>query len=108
MGSRSAPRKLRPATTQEGRENQLISLAYDLAERQLVEGTASSQVITQFLKMGSSREQKEQAKIQNENLLMSAKIDQIASSKKIEEMYEDALNAMRTYSGRPEVGFDHD
>lgn len=91
---------LRPATTPEGRENQLVSLAADLAEKQLREGTASSQVITHFLKMASTREKLEQERLQRENLLLSAKVDQIASAKRIEELYETALNAMRSYAGR--------
>ncbi len=90
----------RPATTDAGRESQLISLAADLAEKQLVEGTASAQVITHFLKLASTREKLEQEKIQKENLLLSAKVDQLASAKRIEELYETALNAMRTYAGR--------
>lgn len=90
----------RPATTSEGRENQLISLAADLAERQLVDGSASSQVITHFLKLASTREKLEQERLQRENLLLSAKVDQISSGKRIEELYETALNAMRQYAGR--------
>lgn len=97
---KKAGRKRRPATTPEGRENQLISLAADLAERQLVSGTASSQVITHFLKLASTREKLEQERLQRENLLLSAKVDQIASSKRIEDLYETALNAMRQYSGQ--------
>jgi hypothetical protein len=98
----------RPATTPEGRENQLISLASDLAERQLAEGTASSQVITHFLKLGSSRERLEQERLQRENLLLSAKVDQMASSRRIEELYETALNAMRQYAGQHVELYDDD
>lgn len=108
MGTKKGPRTPRPARTPEGRENQLISLAADLAERQLREGTASSQVITHFLKLASTRERLEQAKIQNENLLLSAKVDAIASAKKIEELYKQAMNAMRQYSGREVVDYDED
>lgn len=97
---RSTRKPRRPATTPEGRENQLISLAVDLAERQLSDGTAAAQVITHFLKLASTREKLEQARIQQENLLLSAKIDAIASGKRIEELYETALKAMRTYSGQ--------
>lgn len=100
---RKAPR---PATTPEGRENQLISRAIDLAEKQLIEGTASSQVITHFLKLASTREKLEQERLQRENLLLSAKVDQIASAKRIEELYETALNAMRTYAGREVSDYD--
>ncbi len=104
--SKPTRRKRRPATTPEGRENQLISLAADLAEKQLTEGTASSQVITHFLKMASGREKLEREKLQNENLLLAAKVDHMASAKKIEELYEAALNAMRTYAGQDVT--DHD
>jgi hypothetical protein len=103
---RNGHRPGRPATTPEARENQLITLAADLAERQLVEGTASSQVITHFLKLASTREQLEQERLHRENLLLSAKVDQIASSKKIEELYETALNAMRQYAGRNMEAYD--
>lgn len=108
MSPRKAGRTFHPATTPEGRESQLIFLATDLAERQLREGTASSQVITHFLKLASTREQLEQARLQNENLLMAAKIDQIASSKRIEELYETALNAMRQYSGQEVDEYDEE
>jgi hypothetical protein len=93
-------RKHRPATTDEGRESQLISLAWDLAEQQLRKGTASAQVITAFLKLGTKREALEQERLVRENLLLSAKVDAIASAKHIEELYETALNAMREYAGR--------
>lgn len=96
----------RPATTPEGRENQLISRAVDLAEKQLIEGTASSQVITHFLKLASTREKLEQERLQRENLLLSAKVDQIASAKRVEELYETALKAMKTYAGREVDDYD--
>lgn len=108
MAVSKKPRRGRPATTPEGRENQLISRAYDLAERQLIEGTASAQVITHFLKAASSREKLEQERLQRENLLLSAKVEQIASGKRIEELYEQALGAMRQYSGQDSGEFDED
>lgn len=101
MGARK-PRTRRPATTPDGRENQLISLSYDLAERQLADGTASSQVITHFLKAASTRERLEQERLQRENLLLSAKVEQISSAARMEELYEKAIKAMRGYSGQPE------
>lgn len=104
--NRQTRRKRRPATSPEGRENQLISLAADLAEKQLSEGTASAQVITHFLKLASTREKLEQEKLQRENLLLAAKVDQIASAKRIEELYTAALNAMRSYSGQDVVSND--
>lgn len=72
----------------------------------LIEGTASSQVMTHFLKLGSTREKLEQARIENENLLLSAKVDQLASAKRIEELYEEALGAMRAYSGQDTDVYD--
>lgn len=108
MGSKNSRRRQRPATTPEGRENQLISLAADLAERQLVEGTASAQVITHFLKLASTREKLEQERLQRENLLLSARVDQIASGKRIEELYEQALHAMRTYAGQEIEEYDEE
>jgi hypothetical protein len=92
--------RYRPATTLEGRENQLISLASDLAERQLRDGTAPAQVVTHFLKLGTTRERLEQQRLLNENLLLSAKIEQINSSQRMEELYERALGAMREYKGQ--------
>lgn len=104
MGSKR--RQHRPAFTSEGRELQLISLASDLAERQLLEGTASSQVITHFLKLGSTREKLEQARLENENLLLSAKVDSMASAKRTEELVADALKAMRTYTGQDMTDYE--
>ncbi len=89
-----------PATTPEGRENQLVSMAVDLAEKQLADGTASAQVITHYLKLGSTREKLEQERLAKENELLQAKVESMASVKRIEELYETALNAMRTYAGQ--------
>lgn len=95
--SKETPRK--PATTPEGRENQMVSAATDLAEQQIRNGTASSQVITHFLKLGSTREQLEQERLQHENELTRVKIEAIESQKRVEELYMEALSAMRAYSG---------
>lgn len=89
-----------PATTPEARENQLISLAVDLAAKQLIDGTASSQVISHYLKLGSSRERLEQERLVGENALLAAKKEQLASQKRVEEMYGKALDAMRSYAGQ--------
>lgn len=88
-----------PASTPEGREQQMISLADDLAERQLREGTASSQVITHFLKLGTSRERLEQERLRNENLLLEQKQQYMASQAKAEEMMAEVLSAMKRYAG---------
>ena len=97
--SSSSTRKRRPALTPEARENQMIALAVDLAEKQLMEGTASSQVITHFLKLGSSKAELEREKLAMENELIRAKTESIQSQKKMEEVYLHALNAMKRYSG---------
>jgi hypothetical protein len=93
------PSPRRPATTPEGRENQLVSLAVDLAEKQLREGTASSQVISHYLKLGSTREKLEQERLARENELLHAKVEALASQKRIEELYTEAIQAMRSYGG---------
>lgn len=89
----------KPATTPEGRENQLVSAATDLAEEQILNGTASSQVITHFLKLGSTRERLEQERLEHENELTRVKIEALESQKRVEELYAEALNAMRSYAG---------
>lgn len=101
------PKPRRPALTPEARENQLISLAVDLAERQLQEGTASSQVITHFLKLGTTRAELEKEKLERENELLRAKTDAIESSKDMLEMYENAIKAMQRYSGNGGVEDDY-
>ena len=87
-----------PATTPEARERQLIAHAVDLAERQLLEGTASAQVISHYLKLGSSRERLEQERLEEEVGLLRIKAEAIASQKRVEELYSQALDAMRMYS----------
>lgn len=98
----NSKKSIRPALTPESRENQMISLAVDLAEQQLLDGTASSQVITHYLKLGSTREKLERDKLKKENELLKAKAEALQSSKRIEAMYTDAINAMRNYSGQGE------
>ena len=98
----------RPATSEEGREAQLVSLAIDLAERQLAEGNASSQVMTHYLKLGSTREKLEQERLRSENDLLRSKVDQLASAKRVEELYSEALSAMRTYAGQQKENQDYD
>ena len=93
-------RRSAPARTPEERENELIGLSADLAEKQLRAGTASSQVMTHFLKLGSTREALEQERLRNENLKIEAQIEQMASVHRIEELYGEAINAMRLYNGQ--------
>lgn len=86
-----------PAKTVQGRENQLIDLAYDVAERQLLAGTASSQVITQLLKFGTERERLERVRIEQAGILDQAKVEQIANGGRLEELYTNAMDAFRGY-----------
>lgn len=88
-----------PATTPEERENQLILAAEDLAEKQLRSGEASAQVITHYLKLGSSRERLEQARLKNEVALLETKRELMESEKRTETLIADALRAMQTYTG---------
>ena len=100
-------RKMRPALTPEARQNQLIALAVDLVEQRLREGTASSQETTHFLKLGSMKNRLEMEKLEEENKLLKAKTESIQSQKRVEELYAEALNAMRNYAGQS-GGIDDD
>lgn len=97
--STGSTKSIRPALTPEAREKQLISLAMDRAEQQLLDGTASSQVITHFLKLGSEREQMEREKLEEENKLLRAKTKAIESAEDMKGLYDKAIKAMRGYAG---------
>lgn len=99
---------VRPALTPEARENQMISYAVDLAEKQLREGTASSQVITHYLKLGSTKEKIEKEILEKQKELISAKTEALKSAKRIEELYTNAIKAMRSYSGQNNSDGDDD
>ena len=90
---------IRPALSPEARENQMISLAVDLAERQLLDGTASAQVISHYLKLGSTKERVELEKLKLEKDLVAAKTENMKSAQRSEEIYTEVLNAMKRYSG---------
>lgn len=92
-------KKIRPATTPEARENQLIALAVDLAEKQLLEGTASSQVITHYLKLGTQKEKLEREILESKKELMKAQTENLQAAKKMEELYANAIKAMQHYGG---------
>ena len=91
--------KRRPALTPEARDKQLIALAVDLAEKQLIEGTASAQVISHFLKLGSSKETLEKEKLEEENKLLRARTKALESGDEKKQLYKDAINAMLRYAG---------
>lgn len=93
-------KRIRPALTPEARENQLISLAVDLVEQRLIDGTASSQETTHFLKLGSMKNRLEMEKLQEENKLIKAKVENLKSQARQEELFEKAINAMRSYAGQ--------
>lgn len=92
-------KKIRPALTPEARENQLIALAVDLVEQRLLNGTASSQETTHFLKLGSTKAKLELEILEKEKELMAAKTEQLKSQKRMDEMYVKAIAAMKKYSG---------
>lgn len=100
--------KLPPATTPEARELQMVNLAFDVAESQLLEGTASAQVITHLLKLGSSRNQKEMEKLQADLDKARAQIKHMEQSSQGEAKLDAALKAFRRYSGQNEEDSDED
>lgn len=95
----SSAKRSRPALSPEAREAQMIGYAIDLAEQQLLDGTASSQVITHFLKLGTTRAELEREKIQAEIEEKRAKVKAIESGEEMKALYENAINAMRDYAG---------
>lgn len=97
----------RPFMTPEGQENHLISLANNLVEQRLLDGTASSQEVTHFLKLGSTKERLEREKLEEENKLLRAKTEALQSMKQTEELYGNAIAAMRRYSGQGDRDEDY-
>lgn len=92
-----------PATyTSEARENQLIALAIDRAEEQLRNGTASPSVIAHFLRLGSTKERLEKDILSQKRELMAAQTEAVKSAQRVEELYSNALAAMRYYNGEDE------
>jgi hypothetical protein len=92
-------RRKAPAATPEGREMQLISMAYDLAEEQIRNGTVSSQVLAQFIKAGAVHEMLEKEKLKADLELTKAKVEALESAKHVEELYANAIEAMKSYGG---------
>jgi len=91
--------RIPPADSPEARENQLIAAAVDLAEKQLIEGTASPSVITHYLRLASGKERLEREKLERENELLRAKAEALEANRETKELYESAIEAMRNYSG---------
>ena len=103
MAKTKATQKVRPALSPEARENQMISLAMNLVEQRLLDGSASSQETTHFLKLGTTKAELEREKLKAENELLKAKAEAYQSAKEVEEMYTQAIAAMRGYSGQGDV-----
>ena len=104
--SSNKERRIRPGLTPESREDQLVALAINLAEQQLLEGTASSQVISHFLKIGSTKERIEREILKEQKDLIKAKTEVLKSEKRTEELYDEAIKAMRRYSGQEVMNDD--
>lgn len=97
--SKSKSSRIRAPMSQEASENQMIALSMELAKQQLMDGTASSQVITHFLKLGSTKEKLERERLEEENKLLRAKTEMLESSKRAEELYSEVIAAFNRYSG---------
>jgi hypothetical protein len=92
-----------PATTIEGRNDQLIAAAFDLVERRIHEGTASAQETVHFLRMGSTKDRLEQEKLRRENLVLETRVKEMESRTSGDQLLERALAAFRGYSGQESV-----
>lgn len=102
VASSPSNKKMRPALTPEANEQQMISLAMDLVKKRLMEGTASSQETTHFLKLGSMRNQLEMARLEEENKLLKAKTKALEDQGEYKQLVAEAIKAMRNYSGQGE------
>lgn len=92
-----------PALSEEAQEKRMIAAATNLAYEQIMNGTASSQVITHYLKLGTEKNRLEIEKLKSENEMLKAKTEAIQSVQRIEELYKEAMDAMSLYSGHGEV-----
>ena len=108
MAKENKSRSKRPALTPESRENQMISLAMDLAEQKLRDGTASAQLITEFVKRGSTKSRLENEILQEQKKLLAAKTENLKSAQRTEELFEAAIKAMKRYSGNGDSGDNYD
>lgn len=101
-GNEPPPKRRRRATTERARERQLVALSYDVAEEMLRGERPPAQVVTHFLKVGSMREQVELEYKQEEMRVLKIKAEALASEKRVEDLYEDAMKMFRAYSGHPD------
>lgn len=105
-GPSESQREIRPALTPEARESQMISLAMDLVQKRLMDGSASSQETTHFLKLATAKSRLERETLELQKELIQAKTDALQSTKRMEELYADAIKAMRRYGGQDDVDED--
>lgn len=98
-GTTQLDRKRAPASSQEARENQMAAMAEALSEKRMREGTASSQEIVYWLKVGSERERLERDKLRSEVNMLKAKKEALESGQRVEELFTDAMKAIKTYRG---------
>lgn len=108
VSSSTSSRKIRPALTPEARENQLIALAVDLVEKRLLEGTASSQETTHFLKLATTKARMEKEILEKQKELITAKTESLQAARKNDELYSKAIAAMKKYSGQGGVIIDEE
>lgn len=100
--------RIRAPMSQEANENQMIALSMELAKQQLMDGTASSQVITHFLKLGSTKEKLERERLEEENKLLRAKTEMLESTKRAEELYSEVISVFNRYSGHADIEDDYE
>lgn len=92
-------REFAPAMSSEARDAQMSSLAYDLVEQRLRDGTATSQETTYFLKLSSPVATRQQKKLDKEIELLEAKTEAIKAAKRMDEVYMEAIGAFKLYAG---------
>lgn len=103
------PYNMPPALTPEERESRMISLAMDLAEKQLREGTASAQVIAHYLRLGTQKDKLEREMLEEKNKLLAAKTEAIRAAERTEQLYAEAIRAFKDYGSQSdEEEYDED
>lgn len=98
-----AIKKTKTPRTPEEAERMAIVAAMDVATQQILDGTASNSVILHFLKLGSSRERLEQARLEADTTLAKAKVSALESAARTEELVQEALAAFKVYSGESDA-----
>lgn len=96
-------RKTRPPLSPEANESQMISLAMDLVRQRLIDGTASSQETTHFLKLATNKAQLENKLLEAQTEMAIAKKEALQSQKRMDELYANAIQAMKKYSGQGDL-----